>query len=86
MNVYQSTKELLYKRFNKLLLTKKEVSEVLGISLSTIDNMIHNEVNYFPRSYKFGNKESKGTIRFSINDIALYVSSHNEQKENNNEK
>ena len=74
MKDYESNKKLLFSRFNKLLFTKKDVAGILGVSLSTINNFIQMEIDDFPKPIKIGDNNSKGTIRFSIDDIARYVS------------
>jgi len=63
--------EMLEKRFNSFYLTKKQLAEVMSCSLSTIDNLLKNEIN-IPRHVKFG-KGNKSSIRFTIVDIADFL-------------
>ena len=72
MSSCEDTKNLLYKRFGKLLLTKSDLAEIYGVSLSTIDKFIKKDFN-IPPYLKFGEKNSKSTIRFSIEAVSKYL-------------
>ena len=61
----------LVKQVNKVMLTKKEVALLLGVSTTTIDNYVKREIN--PLSFiKFG-KGAKSPIRFHITSIATFI-------------
>ncbi len=58
-------------KYRRLTITKTELSEELGVSLSTIDKMIAKK-NVLPKPIKFG-RSKNATIRFNIVDIAKYI-------------
>ena len=72
--------EYLKKRIDKVMLTKKEVALLLGVSTTTIDNYIKREMNSLS-FIKFG-KGSKSPIRFHLTSIATFLYKN---KENTNE-
>ena len=56
---------------NKLLLNKKEVASVLGVSLSSVDNYINAEKNTL-QSVKLG-VGKKSAIRVPIESLATFL-------------
>lgn len=62
----KNSKEMLFSKFKKLILTKEEVAEILGISQSTLNRRIK-EGSELPSYKKIG-----GKYFFPIEAIALY--------------
>ena len=60
--------ELLYKKYNKLYLNKKEAASEFGISTCTFDRKIAE--GYFQIFDRLG---SNGSYRFSIKDVVEYM-------------
>ena len=56
---------------NKLLLKKKEVALVLGVSISSVDNYINTETNSLG-SVKLGDGK-KSSIRIPIESLANFI-------------
>ena len=56
---------------NKLLLSKKEVASVLGVSLSSVDNYINADVNAL-QCVKLGTGK-KSAIRIPIESLAHFI-------------
>lgn len=75
MDQYNLILDQLLKKYNKLFLTKQDLAKLFDVSLSTIDNYIKSDdETHFPAHCKLGAKGSKGTIRFFIYDVALFLS------------
>ena len=63
--------DLLYKKYNKTQLTRKEIAEVLEISLSSLDTLIAN--NSLPiRFIRIGNSQ-KARYIFPILEVANFL-------------
>lgn len=56
---------------NQITLNKKEVSGVMGISLSTLDNYIARGYK-LPKYIKMGNSKNS-VVRFNIVDVAKFL-------------
>ncbi len=78
MTDINQTRDLLINRFDKLLLEKSDMQDLFGVSKSSIDNYIkNNDADYFPPHIKLGGKVgSKATIRWSVEEVARFISRH----------
>lgn len=86
MNQYNLTVGLLYKKFKKYMLTIEDMADLFEVSNTSIQNYIKNDNGSFVPHHKIGDKNSKGTIRFFINDVALYLSKHSLGEKDDNTK
>ena len=64
--------EMLEKKYKVFMLTKKQLSEVMGLSLSTIDNMLTKDTSKLPTYVKLG-EGKKSSIRFGVIDVAKFL-------------
>ncbi|WP_418641137.1 pyocin activator PrtN family protein [Sulfurimonas sp. ST-27] len=62
---------LLYKKYNKMQLTRKEVAEVLEISLTSLDTLITN--NTLPIRYRRIGNSQKARYIFPILEVANFL-------------
>jgi len=62
---------LLYKKYNKTQLTRKEVAEVLEISLTSLDTYISN--NTLPIRFKRIGNSQKARYIFPILEVANFL-------------
>ncbi|WP_434658568.1 pyocin activator PrtN family protein [Sulfurimonas sp. NW9] len=62
---------LLYKKYNKTQLTRKEVAEVLEISLTSLDTLITN--NTLPIRYRRIGNSQKARYIFPILEVANFL-------------
>jgi predicted DNA-binding transcriptional regulator AlpA len=63
----------------KMLLTKTELSKILGVSRTTIDNYMKRDDN--PLSFiKFG-KSVKSPVRFHLKSVALFLFNNKENSD-----
>ena len=67
----------LVERYQKSTLTKSELANELGVSLSTIDKALA-KGNVLPQSIKVGDKKNS-SVRFNMVAIASYISNINTQ-------
>jgi len=63
--------DLLYKKYDKTQLTRKEVAAVLEISLTSLDTLITN--NTLPIKYRRIGNSQKARYIFPILEIANYL-------------
>lgn len=63
--------DLLYKKYNKTQLTRKEIAEVLEISLSSLDTLIAN--NSLPIRFKRIGISQKARYIFPILEVANFL-------------
>ena len=63
---------LLYKKYDKLILSKKEVTNELGISESKLDYLMSNDKDKIPLFFKFGDKKNS-KVGFSIIDVSNFL-------------
>jgi len=70
--------EVLRVRYKRMLISIKELSQLLGISTVTINTRMREKVN-IPSYIKFGGITS--TLRFSIVDVAKYLVSTNKEQQ-----
>ena len=63
---------LLYTKYQKLNLNRKELAHELGISLSKLEKMLLK--GEFPIRYKRVGKSQKATYIFPISEVARYLS------------
>jgi len=64
--------DMLQKKYNVFMLTKKQLAEVMSLSLSSIDNMLANDRSKLPKFIKMG-VGSRSSIRFNITDVAQFI-------------
>ncbi len=69
-STYQSLKDIYP---NKLFLTKKETSNILGVSESTILKYMNSSILSL-KSTKFGTG-SKSSVRIKLSDLAIFIDS-----------
>ncbi|MEN4046335.1 hypothetical protein [Sulfurimonas sp. NWX367] len=62
---------LLYKKYNKTQLTRKEVAEVLEISLTSLDTLISNKT--LPIRFKRIGSSQKARYIFPILEVANFL-------------
>ncbi len=62
---------LLYKKYNKTQLTRKEIADVLEISLSSLDTLIAN--NTLPIRFKRIGNSQKARYIFPILEVANFL-------------
>ncbi|MFA6144162.1 MAG: hypothetical protein WCW84_05115 [Sulfurimonas sp.] len=62
---------MLEEKYGSILLTKKDLSQVMGCSLSTIDNLLKIGKN-IPKHIKFGDAKNS-SIRFCNIDVAEFL-------------
>ena len=62
---------LLFKKYNKTQLTRKEIAEVLEISLTSLDTLISN--NTLPIRYKRIGNSQKARYIFPILEVANFL-------------
>jgi len=77
-------KELIIKRLEEkyaMLLTKKDLAEVMNCSLSSIDNMLKNDGN-IPKPIKFADTRN-ASIRFLNTEVAEFLVSASSRNMNN---
>ena len=67
----------LVERYQKSTLTKSELANELGVSLSTIDKALA-KGNVLPQSIKIGD-EKNSSVRFNIVAVASYIENINTQ-------
>ena len=60
---------MLLNKYNKLMLSKKECANELGVSISTLDRMRKEGIGLLPISNKLGN-----CVYYSIEEIAKFLS------------
>lgn len=65
--------EMLEKKYKSFLLTKKQLAEILSLSVSGIDNLLARKSENLPEHIKMG-QGAKSSIRFSVISIARYLS------------
>lgn len=63
---------ILKNRFNKLLISKNELAQLLNVSTTSIENRIQKR-NNSPSYIKLGDGSTTSTIKFSIVDVARYL-------------
>ena len=63
---------LLYTKYQKLNLNRKELAHELGISVSKLEKLIL--AGQFPIRYKRIGKSQKATYVFPISEVARYLS------------
>ena len=63
--------DLLFKKYNKTQLSKKEMASVLEISISTLDNLISK--NDLPIKYQRIGKTQKARFVFPLLEIANFL-------------
>jgi len=69
MNSQTNIVNILEQKFNKVLLTRQELAEVLTVSIGTVTNLIKDKkISYI----KFGNTKTS-SIRFNIVDVAEFL-------------
>ena len=64
-------KKLMEQFDNKLLLSKKDVASVLGVSISSVDNYINTDINALD-SVKLSSGK-KSAIRIPIESLASFI-------------
>ena len=64
--------EMLEKKYKTFLLSKKELAQVMSISISGIDNLLSSDSPKIPKHIKMG-QGSKSAIRFSVIDVARFL-------------
>ena len=69
--------EMLENEYKAFLLTKKQVAKIMGISLSSVDNLLSSDSNKLPEHIKMGDG-SRSSIRFSVISVAKFLSKSNE--------
>ncbi|QOY53038.1 helix-turn-helix transcriptional regulator [Candidatus Sulfurimonas baltica] len=69
--------EMLEKEYKAFLLSKKQVAKIMGISLSSVDNLLSSDSNKLPEYIKMGDG-LKSSIRFSVVCVAKFLSRSNE--------
>ena len=62
---------LLTKKYNKVALSRKEIAEVLNISLSSVESLLTKE--QMPIRYKRVGKSQKAKYAFPIIEVANYL-------------
>ena len=65
--------EMLEQKYKAFLLTKKQLAEILSLSVSGIDNLLAKNSDNLPEHIKMGDS-AKSSIRFSVISIANYLS------------
>ena len=65
---------LLYNKYNKSTLIKKEFAHELGVSVGSLDRLVINKAD-FPKPIKLGTANSS-SVRFNIIDVAEYLTSN----------
>lgn len=71
MSSQEKILSMLEEKYGSILLTKNDLAQVMGCSLSTIDNLLKIGTN-IPKHIKFG--ESKNaSIRFCNTDVAEFL-------------
>ena len=63
--------DLLYEKYNKTQLTRKEITEVLEISLTSLDNLI--ATNSLPIRFRRIGNSQKARYIFPILEIASFL-------------
>jgi len=63
--------EMLFMKYNKTTLTRKELSEELSISLSTLERQINNDT--FPIRHKRMGNSGKAKYVFPLKEVADYL-------------
>ena len=77
MNSQINIINILEQKFNKVLLTRQELAEVLTVSIGTVTNLIKDKkIPYI----KFGDTKTS-TIRFNITDVAKWMATSVEEVE-----
>ncbi len=71
VNTEQSYINMLYKKYNKMQLGRKDLAEVFNISLSSLDILIRN--NELPIRYKRIGNTQKAKYVFPIIEIASFL-------------
>jgi len=69
----KTLREELFKRYNKLVLNKRELAQEMGVSLSFIDKSLARGYG-IPNYIKLGHA-SNGKVMFNMVDVANYLSS-----------
>lgn len=64
--------EMLEKKYKTFLLSKKQLAEIMSLSISGIDNLLANDSNKLPKHIKMG-QGNKSAIRFSSISIARFL-------------
>lgn len=64
--------DFLFKKYNKTQLTRKEIAEVLEISLTSLDTLINN--NTLPIRYRRIGNSQKARYIFPILEVANFLS------------
>ncbi len=64
--------EMLEKKYKTFLLSKKQLAEIMSLSISGIDNHLANDSNKLPKHIKMG-QGNKSAIRFSVISIARFL-------------
>lgn len=73
MNSQEKILSMLEEKYGSILLTKKDLAQVMGCSLSTIDNLLKGGIN-IPKHIKFGGAKNS-SIRFCNTDVAEFLAS-----------
>jgi predicted DNA-binding transcriptional regulator AlpA len=68
----KSNADMLFAKFNSLVLTRGQVAEALGISLSQVDKLLHQGFG-LPEYRRLGRK--RGRIVFPVTSVAKFLSS-----------
>jgi excisionase family DNA binding protein len=77
MNSQTNIINILEQKFNKVLLTRQELAEILTVSIGTVTNLIKDKkIPYV----KFGNTKTS-SIRFNIVDVAKWIATSAEEVE-----
>ena len=66
--------EILFKKYNSIILSRKEVATTLGISTATLDRMRKNGIG---PTYKKVDSVKNSAVQYSIYSIAEYIVSKN---------
>lgn len=64
--------EMLEKKYKSFLLSKKQLAEIMSLSISAIDNLLAKDSAKLPKHIKMG-QGSKSAIRFSVISIASFL-------------
>lgn len=62
---------LIFKKYNKLTLTRKELADELSISLSSLDNLLQN--NQLPIRYLRLGESQKAKYAFPIQEVSNFL-------------
>ncbi len=72
--------ELLEQRYESFLLNKKQLANIMSLSLSTIDSLLRDGSTQLPAHIKMGQGD-KSAIRFTVTDVARFLGRDNSDKE-----